>query len=338
MKRALIGIYSILLISTITSCSRAKIADACGEAVLWRGKSRTSVLGVEWNHDGSKLAVLTPPRIEIWGRNGCEWESITTMEAPYAYTIDWHPDQDLLAIGQGINEENLLIWNTETGETVFSQTRPRPSDAIGALVLSNLEWSSDGSYIVSDSSLSHESFLRWDLAEEDALPQTLISMLPSEVPYTSVEFELSPSGDLLLSVGREASLWVIRIWEVENQKAIFTIEGNYPIEWGPTDNQFAGTRDNQILIWNLETTGIVTTFDKHSTGIQAISWNRTASMIASADWDGNLKVWNPETGAEYLDNVRFPGVSRVAWSPDGTELAVAGGQELVILKLDLPSQ
>jgi WD40 repeat protein/serine/threonine protein kinase/tetratricopeptide (TPR) repeat protein len=62
----------------------------------------------------------------------------------------------------------------------------------------------------------------------------------------------------------------------------------------------------------------------HGDAVRAVAWNRDSRRLASAGWDGAVKVWEAATGREAFTFRGHAGpVNSVAWSPDGTRLASA---------------
>jgi WD40 repeat protein len=73
----------------------------------------------------------------------------------------------------------------------------------------------------------------------------------------------------------------------------------------------------------------------HDAGALQAKWCPTGEVVASAGEDGNVKLWNPETGV--LVNtltVNRQWVDRIAWSPDGKLLAAVAGNTLVVWQRD----
>ncbi|MDQ3886182.1 MAG: NB-ARC domain-containing protein, partial [Actinomycetota bacterium] len=71
-------------------------------------------------------------------------------------------------------------------------------------------------------------------------------------------------------------------------------------------------------------TALVRVLTGHTDSVIAVTWSPDGTRLATASYDGEVRLWDPSTG----DPLRtFTGhtdwVDVVAWSPDGTQLAIA---------------
>jgi WD40 repeat protein len=73
-------------------------------------------------------------------------------------------------------------------------------------------------------------------------------------------------------------------------------------------------------------------FNRHTATVTRLAFSRDGKRIASASWDGTVKVWDTVTGQELL-NLRGhrAAVYAVAFSRDGKRLASAGGKKDVFI-------
>jgi WD40 repeat protein len=73
-------------------------------------------------------------------------------------------------------------------------------------------------------------------------------------------------------------------------------------------------------------------FSRHTATVTRLAFSRDGKRIASASWDGTVKIWDTVTGQELL-NLRGhrAAVYAVAFSRDGKRLASAGGQKDVFI-------
>ena len=65
----------------------------------------------------------------------------------------------------------------------------------------------------------------------------------------------------------------------------------------------------------------------HDGSVLDIAWDKTGGRLASAGEDGNVRIWDIESGRElhHLDNIAGP-VEHVTWNAAGTQLLTSGGE------------
>jgi hypothetical protein len=67
----------------------------------------------------------------------------------------------------------------------------------------------------------------------------------------------------------------------------------------------------------------------HTRKVNALAWAPDGTRLASAGNDGQVRIWNPDTGTHKTLTGHTDWVNALAWSPDGTHLASAGNDRLV---------
>ncbi len=93
----------------------------------------------------------------------------------------------------------------------------------------------------------------------------------------------------------------------------------------------SGGLDNHAIVWNTTTYHAQTTFLRHTTPVESVSWASDGQTVASSSQGGAVRVWNAASGQEvhafFLD-ANIP-MRVLAFSPVDTTLAVGGDDGIV---------
>jgi len=66
------------------------------------------------------------------------------------------------------------------------------------------------------------------------------------------------------------------------------------------------------------------TYRGHSNRVNAVAWSPNSLRVASAGYDGRVRVWDATTGGDaFTYHEHSNGVNAVAWSPTGLRIASA---------------
>jgi WD40 repeat protein len=172
----------------------------------------------------------------------------------------------------------------------------------------------------------------------------------------------SPDGSRLVSAGgvddQAAYLGQVKVWEAKTGKEIRTLErpisgvatlpfSNVPINdatvydvaFSPDGTRLSGVLpEGTVVVWDTRTWQVTRTLVPPERNIHdwwtdlqgSVSWSPDGRCLASV-FHVAVHIWNPETGQEIqaLKDDRFLG-AHVAFSPDGTRLAGAGGGRVTV--------
>jgi hypothetical protein len=103
--------------------------------------------------------------------------------------------------------------------------------------------------------------------------------------------------------------------------------GIFTVAWSPDSTMLAAALfgppyGTEVIIWNVNTGARVYTFTgQTSDTIGSLSWSSDGKYLASASFDGVVKVWNARTGKVVFSYSGKDRVEGVAWSHHGLKLA-----------------
>jgi eukaryotic-like serine/threonine-protein kinase len=94
-----------------------------------------------------------------------------------------------------------------------------------------------------------------------------------------------------------------------------------PLCWHPDGNRLAvaGGGDGSIQIWNVAYRRQVATLRGHVPQVTTMSFHPGGGLLASAAWDGTMRLWEPGTGREVI---QVPFAGTLQFGADGRWLAV----------------
>jgi WD40 repeat protein len=296
---------------------------------------------VEWSSDSTKLATNLGNEIHIF--NTETWERVAIIE-DWSSDIAWHRDSQLIAGIQGGDSERVLIWDANTGELIQVLGRNRASDAPGIAAQPRaLDWHPDGNIIATDATMSFDEILLWDISRG----LTPVLNVAGGVWHNSTHLVWSHNGDMLLSSGADdlppnpnnyMTVTKSYILDAESGETLFSIPSGARV-WSPDDEKIVTVSNvdtvRRITIWHLEAGEALRHFDEHKSSVVSIAWNTYSPIIASADIDDNLYIWNTDTGITYdVGDIDLTFLRDLAWKPDSNILAIAGNEGVLIKSYD----
>ena len=154
--------------------------------------------------------------------------------------------------------------------------------------------------------------------------------------HTVESLGFSPDGTQL---GAGQGVYGVRLSKVIDGEEIQTLGSGYNsvVAYSPDGETVAsGNRDGIIWLWRLADGELLASFERPEAGsptdrwMKALVFSPDGALMASAHWDGRIHVWQVSSG-DILHTLEAPegpsGTGTIAFSPDGSLLAVNGARE-----------
>jgi WD40 repeat protein len=299
--------------------TRIATGSSDGSLHLWDAVTRggeqelegwgSSVNALDWSPDGTLLGAAWDTRLRTWD------QETGAVDATY-FGLD-HADSDVAWAPDGVrfatatHEGVLAVWSSAQAEPLHViQASEAPLGAI--------DWHPDGTRIAT---VDDDSIVTiWDA-------RTGLATKTYETgAYRGDAVAWSPDGSVLAVVGG-----TFELRDAETGVLVQAIGGYYgdALAWSPDGSAIvSGLSDDLIALHPVsatdppQVTSLPLIMRGHGGEISGLAWNPSGTRIASASWDGDLKIWDPATG-ECLLTLRgsASNLNDVAWSADGARIA-----------------
>ena len=309
--------------------SRLAACSACGEVVLYDGKTGTptvlqaaqgqSLDALSISHNGQFLATGGQAGIlSIWEIQGQSPRLLAQLEHSRLWLdcLEWNPHHAELAFGLG---RYVQVWDGLT-QTVATTVHFEASSVL------DLAWHPQGEYLAVS---GNQSLKIWQRQQWDEDPQVLAT------GGASVAIAWATDGSYLASGNNDCSLLV---WDrgCSDPWRMSGFSGKVrQIAWStPTPKSktplIAAISGEDIVTWTKSTDPDIgwtaQILDSHEDKVTAIAFQPNSQLLASASEDNRIYLWHKAQQIAQILKGSSQGFSSLAWNSSGTALAAGGHQ------------
>lgn len=153
------------------------------------------------------------------------------------------------------------------------------------------------------------------------------------VAVESVAF--NPDGTLLAAATADGK---VQLWDIAKGESRMVLEGHTK---GATSVAFGaggyllavGTGGGQVRLWDAVSGDANGTMQEHDGAVESVAFLADGFLVASGALDGSVKLWDIVANGEkavLVESDPLKPAKSVAFSPDGTSLAVSGGNTITL--------
>jgi len=320
-------VFSISQAAVSRTCLDISSATPLVEQQILTVDAEAIVSQLKWSPVGASVSasyVAVPvtersERIRLWDlASGKNRIVFSRLDEPYAVTgswAEWSPDGSRLALN---SDGTVRIVSIDDGNIILLEDNP--------LGTARLVWSPDSSQLAT---IEWTHMIRiWDA---DSGKQVREFDAHGRVPDLRAAW--TAQGLRWMTQDEERT---VRVWEEGHDEPRFTLKPDYRLSsvWlSPSGKYIASSGlDNELVqLWNVDDGRLVQTLNAP---VIEIIWTSDEACVATATWvePFSLRLTRPQiwgvVSGELLQTIevridaRMSGVDNLAWSPDGTSLAL----------------
>lgn len=262
-----------------------------------------------YSPDGSRLAVaFSDPVAKIWSTTNGQPETELAGHTEAVNFIAYSADGARLATVGG--DGTARVWDAVTGKELL--TIPIPTElVVGAA------FSPDGTR------LGTASFDPVAQVWEAETGERIHNLVGHKEWLTGITF--SPDGSRIATSSFDTTAMV---WDAVTGKEVLTLVGHQDtvrqVVYSPDGTRIATAGLEGIArVWDASSGKELLSLRGHTGSVFAVAYSHDGKFLATASGDKTAKIWDALTGQELQTLYAEDGLTGVAFSPDGTQLAVA---------------
>ena len=182
------------------------------------------------------------------------------------------------------------------------------------------DWSPDGRKIAVGGSIGLQIFT-------NDLNSLLFNL--EDLVVTSLAWSSDSDKIAIVSLDNRLSIRNSKTFELLTTPDISS-RGISTAEWGPKGTRIALSGSNEgVQILEIADYENTLWINESSSSTSVIAWHPFAQILATGSETGTVSIWDTIEGTKLSEFTLTDRVSSLSWSPDGSRLAVAGGDQFV---------
>ena len=167
----------------------------------------------------------------------------------------------------------------------------------------------------------------------DSKTGKLVRRIPNAHERFASSVAFHPDGNHLASVGWDN---LVKVWDLTTDPprqvfcrpcdAVRPMGTAYAVAFRPGDGRYlAAGSDGAVKLWDWQNDRLEHRFAGHGRIPISVAFSRDGRWLASGDWQGRIKLWDPDARSEAVHTFTesISPISALAFGPDASELATA---------------
>ena len=298
-------------------------------------ESRSSITQIVFNPGGDTIAgsTLTDNVVHLWDAATGKLKTTLEIDSQFAVDVAFSLNGEKIAINS--SDHSIHFWDVSTRQCEGTLYRHRTN-------IMDIVFSPDGNTFAS---ICFDGTLRlWDYNEEFLRKLRIGRNQPKatfkiermrRLGWMHVLF--GPDSRTIACAGEDGTLLILDANTGMQKTSILGHTNRVSsIAFSPDGSRIASGRGQQVLLWDVNTTEIVTTFNTNGLGVRVVTFDQSGSTLASGNEDNTLLLWDMKTKQLKskivippleTNRVSWIAIAAIAFSPDGNTLASIGGNE-----------